>query len=188
MSKDVTIKIKIDDGGSFKTVAVDADSLKDALSGVADKSKHLGSSGVLSSLKKYAGSFLSVTAAVTTAVAAIKNGVTNIANFERANSTLASVLGITNEQTRELAQAARDLGRTSEFSASEVTELQIALARLGFTQSQILAMQEPVLKFASAVGTDLACGCGLERRCAGPHPQRGPAGTGKRRKQSASDD
>lgn len=156
MSKDVTIKIKIDDGGSFKTVAVDADSLKDALSGVADKSKHLGSSGVLSSLKKYAGSFLSVTAAVTTAVAAIKNGVTNIANFERANSTLASVLGITNEQTRELAQAARDLGRTSEFSASEVTELQIALARLGFTQSQILAMQEPVLKFASAVGTDLA--------------------------------
>lgn len=156
MSKDVRIKIKVDDGGSIKVVTTDANSLRDALSGIIDKSKHLGSSGVLSSLKKYAGSFLSVTAAVTTAVAAIKNTVSNIANFERANSTLASVLGITTKETEEMAQAARDLGRTSEFSASEVTELQIALARLGFSQKQILSMQEPVLKFASAVGTDLA--------------------------------
>ena len=155
MSKNVTIKIKVDDGGTFRTVTVDADGLRGALSGVVDESKRLGS-GALSSLKKYAGSFLSITAAASAAIAVIKSGISNIANFERANSTLASVLGITTQETEKMAQAAKDLGRTSEFSASEVTELQIALARLGFTQGQILAMQEPVLKFASAVGTDLA--------------------------------
>ena len=37
-----------------------------------------------------------------------------------------------------------------------MTSLQTSLARLGFTEGQITAMQESVLKFAAAVGTDLA--------------------------------
>lgn len=95
--------------------------------------------------------FLSVTAAVKGLVTAVKT----MAEFERANATLASVLGTNIKGVSELTAAAEDLGRVTEFTASNVTQLQISLARLGFTKDQILAMQESVLKFASAVGTDL---------------------------------
>ena len=49
-----------------------------------------------------------------------------------------------------------ELGKRTSFTAAEVTSLQTSLARLGFTEGQITAMQESVLKFAAAVGTDLA--------------------------------
>ena len=79
----------------------------------------------------------------------------NIAGFERANSELAAVLGTNIAGVKELSDSARNLGRTSEFTASEVTQLQIALARLGFDTGQIQNMQKSVLDFALAMGTDL---------------------------------
>lgn len=94
-------------------------------------------------------------ASITMAVKALGGAVKNIAGFERANATLASVLGTTIDGVKDLSQSAKELGRTSEFTASNVTELQTALARLGFNKQQILDMQGAVLKFASAVGTDL---------------------------------
>ena len=98
--------------------------------------------------------------ALTAAFAAIGRGISdavrNIAQFERANSELAAVLGTTLKGVEGLSRSAKDLGRTSEFTASEVTQLQIALARLGFDTGQIESMQGSVLKFALAMGTDLA--------------------------------
>ena len=98
--------------------------------------------------------------ALTAAFAAIGRGISdavrNIARFERANSELAAVLGTTLKGVEGLSRSAKDLGRTSEFTASEVTQLQIALARLGFDTGQIESMQGSVLKFALAMGTDLA--------------------------------
>lgn len=95
----------------------------------------------------------------TSLIAVIKglsSAVKTMASFERANSTLASVLGKTKAEVQALTESAKQLGRTTEFTASNVTELQTALARLGFNGEQIMAMQGSVLKFASAVGTDLA--------------------------------
>ena len=95
----------------------------------------------------------------TSLIAVIKglsSAVKTMASFERANSTLASVLGKTKAEVQALTESAKQLGRTTEFTASNVTELQTALARLGFNDKQIMAMQGSVLKFASAVGTDLA--------------------------------
>lgn len=99
--------------------------------------------------------FASVAGAVALVTKAIGDGVKTIASFERANSTLASVLGTTKEGVKALEKAAIDLGSSTMYSATQVTELQTSLARLGFTQTQILDMQESVLKFAAAVGTDL---------------------------------
>lgn len=55
-----------------------------------------------------------------------------------------------------LTDEARRLGATTSYPAAEVTSLQIELAKLGFSQQQITDMEGGVLKFAKAVGTDLA--------------------------------
>lgn len=75
--------------------------------------------------------------------------------FERKTSELAAVLGTTKDGVKNLTLAAKELGRTTEFTTSEVGDLQIALARLGFSENQIIKMQGSVLKFAAAVGADL---------------------------------
>lgn len=79
-----------------------------------------------------------------------------IINFQQANANLATILGVNNEQMKQLRETALELGRTTEYTASQVTSLQTELAKLGFTQEQIINMQKYVLQFATAVGTDLA--------------------------------
>ena len=79
-----------------------------------------------------------------------------VVDFERANARLASILGTTADGVRKLTAAARRLGATTSYSAAQVTGLQIELAKLGFAEPQILAMEAAVLKFAKAVDTDLA--------------------------------
>lgn len=76
--------------------------------------------------------------------------------FEAANSKLAAVLGTSVKNITNLTNAAMELGRRTQYTASEVTDLQTELAKLGFRDTEIIAMQESVLKFAAAVGTDLA--------------------------------
>lgn len=76
-------------------------------------------------------------------------------DFETSNSKLAAVLGTTRKGIEKLTESAIALGRKTEYTASQVTELQTELAKLGFSQGDIIAMQSGVLKFAAAVGTDL---------------------------------
>lgn len=78
-----------------------------------------------------------------------------IKDFEQANANLATILGTNIDGIAQLTKEAERLGRTTEYTASEVTGLQTELAKLGFSQSQIIAMEEPVLHFATAVGTTL---------------------------------
>ena len=87
--------------------------------------------------------------------AVLKDSARTIAEFERANSELAAVLGTNLQGVKALTESAKQLGRTSEFTASDVTKLQVALSRLGFTADQIQQMQGGVLNFALAMGTDL---------------------------------
>lgn len=89
-------------------------------------------------------------------VGSLRNAVATITDFEAANSKLAAILGTTEQGIKALTDEARRLGATTSYSASQVTELQVELAKLGFTQQQIADMEGGVLKFAKAVGTDLA--------------------------------
>ncbi len=84
-----------------------------------------------------------------------REGVNVIIDFEKANSKLAGVLGSTKAGIAGLTDEARRLGATTAYTASEVTGLQVELAKLGFEQGQIKAMEEAILKFALAVDTDL---------------------------------
>lgn len=55
----------------------------------------------------------------------------------------------------KLRESALELGRTTEYTASQVTQLQTELAKLGFGPESIQAMQQPILNFATAVGAKL---------------------------------
>lgn len=79
-----------------------------------------------------------------------------VVEFEKENSKLAAILGTTREGIKEMTAAARQLGATTSYSAAQVTQLQIELAKLGFAKQQILDMEGAVLKFAKAVDTDLS--------------------------------
>ena len=93
---------------------------------------------------------------ITSFAAAMRSAVSNIADFEKANSELAAVLGTTKKGVEGLANSAKQLGVQSKYTATEVTQLQVSLSRLGFDAGQIEAMQSSILKFATAMDTDLA--------------------------------
>lgn len=127
-----------------------------------DKAKYeaKGLHGAFSSLKKMketlTGFFIAIGAAITTQVInAFKQLVTTIMDFEKANSKLAAVLGTSVEGIKSLTDQAKELGRTTTATASEVTQLQTELAKLGFAPDIIEQMTPAVLKFAKAVDTDL---------------------------------
>lgn len=89
-------------------------------------------------------------------VGAFKQAIDKIIEFEKANSTLAAILGTTKDGIADLTAEARRLGATTAYTASQVTSLQTELAKLGFGKQAIKEMTPSVLKFATAVGTDLA--------------------------------
>ena len=89
------------------------------------------------------------------AVGLIGEAKNTIMSFQTANSQLKAILGATDEQMQGFKDTAEELGRKTVFTASQVTELQIALSKLGFSASDIHAMEEPVLHFAQATGASL---------------------------------
>lgn len=93
--------------------------------------------------------------AVIAAVKGLKEWMQVNASFEQANANLQSVLGVTKKDMEVLTDTALALGRSTEWTASQVTSLQMELAKLGFGDASIIAMQKQVLAFATAVGADL---------------------------------
>lgn len=89
------------------------------------------------------------------AVQVVRNAINVVKDFEKANAVLAGVLGKTRAQVSALTDDAARLGSITEFTASEVTSLQEAYARLGFTQEQILQTTEATLRGATALQAEL---------------------------------
>lgn len=81
--------------------------------------------------------------------------VRKIAEFQQANANLATIMQVSRREIKTLTEDALMLGRTTEWTASQVTELQTALAKLGYNIPQIRNMQASVLQFATAVGANL---------------------------------
>lgn len=79
----------------------------------------------------------------------------NISDFQQANANLATIMQVSKREVETLTNDALMLGRTTEWTASQVTELQTALAKLGYNIPQIRNMQASVLQFATAVGANL---------------------------------
>ena len=89
-------------------------------------------------------------------VRGMKEAVDTVIEFGSKQAVLASILGTTREGIGELTAQAVQLGSTMAFTASQISEAQIELAKLGFTQGEILSSTEGVSRFALVTGVDVA--------------------------------
>lgn len=112
--------------------------------------------GIASGLSKYYGAIKIAYESVRRLASGFVQAYKTISNFEQANANLATILGVSRDRMKSLEDAALKLGSTTRYTAAEVTNLQTELAKLGFTQQEILDMGPQVLNFATSVGTDLA--------------------------------
>ena len=77
-------------------------------------------------------------------------------DFDQAQADLSAITGKTKQELSGLTEQAKELGATTQFSATQITEMQIELGKLGFTTEQITKSTQAVSNFASATGSDLA--------------------------------
>ena len=90
------------------------------------------------------------------AVTALTAAVKITAEFEKELSKLRAVSGANVQEMTALETKARDLGKSTAFTAKEVAELQVELAKLGFTTNDILNSSGGVLDLAAALGAELS--------------------------------
>ena len=90
------------------------------------------------------------------AIGFIKSGITSVVDFEQINSNLQAILRTSKDGIKDLEFDAKRLGAITRYTASEVTSLQLELAKAGFRQSDILNSTESILKFAQATGATLS--------------------------------
>ena len=118
-----------------------------------------GAKGSMSSLKGGLNALSPVSLGVAGALAgiglAVGNAVKTFKEFEKANSGLEAVLGASESEMSLLSEQAKILGSTTAFTASQVTELQTSLSKLGFDSSEIQNMTASTLAAAAALGSDL---------------------------------
>jgi TP901 family phage tail tape measure protein len=89
------------------------------------------------------------------AVMGIKNLVTASMEYESQNSRLSGLLERNRSQMESLRDMQIELASSTLFTASQYAELQIELAKLGFTYEQIEKMTESTAKAAIAMGSDI---------------------------------
>lgn len=77
-------------------------------------------------------------------------------DFNKVMSQVQAISQATDEQMARLTQQAKDLGATTQFTATEVGQLQVELSKLGFNTDQIESATETILDLALASGSDLA--------------------------------
>lgn len=111
--------------------------------------------GALEKLSSVKAGALAAFAAIAGAIRGVAKAFQKIMDFEQANANLSTIIGKNVKDIEALTYSAMGLGRTTEYTASQVTLLQTELAKLGFKENSIMDMQEAVLHFATAIGSTL---------------------------------
>lgn len=97
-----------------------------------------------------------MSASVTAPIAAIGFTAINSAkDFEAGMNQVAAVSGATGSEVTELSDLAKEMGRTTRFSASEATEGMNFLAMAGFEVDEVLGALPGTLQLATAANIDL---------------------------------
>ena len=107
-----------------------------------------GIMSIVSALGLMGGAFLFV--------GAIRKSIGVIREYEKANATLSAVLQLEKEDTAALRAESQRLGATTVKTANEVTQLQIAYARLGFSQQEIIDLTAATIEGSIAMNSELA--------------------------------
>ena len=85
----------------------------------------------------------------------LRNVGSTIVDFDTALTDLSAISGKTKDELQPLTDQALELGATTQFTASEITNLQIELAKLGFTADEITNSTGPISRFATATGAEI---------------------------------
>ena len=112
--------------------------------------------GLTKSLAKMTGQLVAAATIFRTLSSAITSSIKTFKDFEFQMAKVRAITGSSDTQFKALVDSARELGRTTFFTATQVGELQTNFAKLGFTTSEILLAQEATLALATATDTDLA--------------------------------
>lgn len=82
--------------------------------------------------------------------------VKTFADFEQSMAKVQAISGATGKDFEALTQKAKDLGISTRFAASEVSELMLNYSKLGFSSDEIQKITGATLDLALATGEDLA--------------------------------
>ncbi len=85
-----------------------------------------------------------------------KQAFDTFSQFENSMMKVNAVTGATTEEFKMLTKEAKKLGSTTQFTASQVADLQLILGRKGFKPDAIQGMTESILDLALATGEDLS--------------------------------
>ena len=78
------------------------------------------------------------------------------ASFEQSMANAASVSGATGEELKRMTAIAREMGKTTVFSASEAADAMYYMASAGYKVEQMADAIQPILNLAAATQNDLA--------------------------------
>ena len=78
------------------------------------------------------------------------------ADFEQSMAKVQAVSGATGAEFQKLNTLAKDLGISTRFTATQVSDLMLNYSKLGFSSSEIEKITESTLQLALATGEDLA--------------------------------
>jgi len=152
-NKKVIISVVINDAGA-----------KTKLKGISDETENLGN-GANKASKGFLGLGKTFTAIARGFVIvksfqllskAITESVKILADFELSMAKVKAITGATDQEFKKLEKSAQELALGTIFTATQVAELQLAYAKLGFTTEEILNATEATTKLATITGDDLA--------------------------------
>ena len=85
----------------------------------------------------------------------IADSVRAFRDYEFQMAKVKAITGANNTEFRQLSESAQELGRTTFFTAQQVSELQTNFGKLGFSTKEIMDAQEATLQLATATDSDL---------------------------------
>ena len=107
-------------------------------------------------LKGVTARFIGWAAVATALFAALRSGIRTVLEYSKSNSTLNAILNKSSKETKELRKQQIELGKSTAFTATQVTKAQTELSRLGLSMSQIIDLTPAILDGAVALGVDMA--------------------------------
>jgi TP901 family phage tail tape measure protein len=84
------------------------------------------------------------------------NAIKQFAAFDDGMRAAGSIAGAVGNELASLTHVAEDLGRTTSFTAAQISSLMTEFGKIGFNPSQIKAATAAILDLARATGTDVS--------------------------------
>lgn len=144
-------------GGKLLTTIRQQDTeIKKLDASIGNNQRSVGNYGVaLKGVTRLLGA-LGLAGGIALVVRGMRDMIGIFSGFEKQAAKVRAISGATDEEFRQLTDDAKRLGESTEKTATQVGELQLAFAKLGFTTEQIIAATEATLDLSTAIDEDLA--------------------------------